>query len=246
MSAYLAGFGPSSRRMSFGEIEEVLGFSLPASARQFPAWWANDPNPSRHSHSWLSAGWETGDLDLAAEQVTFRRAGTAQEAAPRPRPEPPRGTARSHPPAAEAVPEGDPVQLALTMQWLKLGLVDLDGTASLRFPSVPSAPGLYRFRLVGEDSLRCYIGETADLRRRFAHYRKPGPTQATNIRLNELLLAHLGGGGRVELDVVTGGVLLVIGEARVQADLADKATRRLLEHAALVAQGGAAVDSLNR
>lgn len=146
----------------------------------------------------------------------------------------------------QAAPEGNPVHLALTMQWMRIGLVTLDHEGALRFPPAPNVPGLYRFRLIGGNSLRCYIGETVDLRRRFAHYRNPGPTQATNIRLNELLREHAGTGGRTELDVITGPVTLVIGSVPTDADLADKATRRLLEHAALVGQDGTAVDSLNR
>jgi hypothetical protein len=243
LSAHLANLGPSVRLMSFGAVEEVLGFGLPGGARRFQAWWANDPNPSRHSNAWLSVGWVTGDLDLSAELVTFRRAEAAQKTAPRP--ESIDGAVRSHSPASQAIPEGDPVQLALSMQWYKLGLVDLDSAHALRFPSTPSAPGLYRFHLIGEGFIRRYVGETADLRRRFAHYRRPGPSQQTNIRLNKLLSEHVASGGRVELDIITGGTILTIGEARIDADFSDKATRRLFEYAALVAHGGAAVDSLN-
>ncbi len=61
-------------RASFTEIERVLGFPLPKSARRHPAWWANEKN-GRHTHAraWIGAGWKTEDVDIAAESVTFRR-----------------------------------------------------------------------------------------------------------------------------------------------------------------------------
>ena len=59
---------------SFDQIETVLGFRLPYSARAHPAWWANE---QRGGHSqkraWLDAGWRTSDLNLTGETVTFRR-----------------------------------------------------------------------------------------------------------------------------------------------------------------------------
>ena len=60
---------------SFGEIEAVLGFDLPASARRHPAWWANQKSGRRHSLAWQDAGWRTRDLNLTAETVTFERTG---------------------------------------------------------------------------------------------------------------------------------------------------------------------------
>ena len=54
---------------SFKEIEEVLGFSLPASARQYQAWWANQMRSQ--SLGWQSAGWKTASVDLDAEKITF-------------------------------------------------------------------------------------------------------------------------------------------------------------------------------
>jgi hypothetical protein len=139
-----------------------------------------------------------------------------------------------------------PVRLSLEMQWYQLGALACSEDGVLQIPAAPACPGLYRIRLIGDEGTRHYIGEAADLRRRLAHYRNPGPTQATNLRLNKLLREHLNGGGQAVLDISTGEIALLIGDAPVQANLHDKVTRRLLEHAALVAEGGAAVESLNR
>lgn len=57
----------------FEQIEGVLGFDLPVTARKRPQWWANEQGKSTHvqSQAWLDAGFETRNLDLAAETVDF-------------------------------------------------------------------------------------------------------------------------------------------------------------------------------
>jgi len=61
-------------KLSFGEIERILGTSLPQSARRYQAWWANELN-GRHvqAASWLNAGYSTENLDLSSETVWFRQ-----------------------------------------------------------------------------------------------------------------------------------------------------------------------------
>jgi len=59
--------------MTFHEVEEVLGFSLPASAWKYPAWWSNAASGQSQVKSWRDAGWETRDLDLRGRKVTFVR-----------------------------------------------------------------------------------------------------------------------------------------------------------------------------
>ena len=58
-------------RLRFVEIEKLLGFSLPASARSYPAWWSNTRGSHTHAAAWLDAGWTTAKLDLAGGAVTF-------------------------------------------------------------------------------------------------------------------------------------------------------------------------------
>jgi hypothetical protein len=59
---------------SFGQIEEVLGRSLPKSSRLYRAWWGNDTKGSHtHANSWLLAGWETSQVNLAGETLVFVR-----------------------------------------------------------------------------------------------------------------------------------------------------------------------------
>jgi hypothetical protein len=61
------------KRMSFAEIERVLGFKLPKSAYEYEAWWSNNPTGHSHSRAWIEAGWRTEAVDLAARKVTFQR-----------------------------------------------------------------------------------------------------------------------------------------------------------------------------
>lgn len=74
LARHLARLQHQSWRASFDEIERVLNFNLPESARKYNAWWANQSGPG-HSQTagWIDAGWKTSDLDLAAEKVTFSR-----------------------------------------------------------------------------------------------------------------------------------------------------------------------------
>ena len=67
-------------RFTFAKIENILGFPLPASARTYPAWWANQRGPGHsQSHSWMNAGWHSGVIDLKSKQVTFRPVALARE-----------------------------------------------------------------------------------------------------------------------------------------------------------------------
>jgi hypothetical protein len=71
-----------SRRMSFKEIERILGFKLPESAYKHEAWWSNNATGHSHARAWLKFGWHTEALDLAAREVTFRRSARSPNLAP--------------------------------------------------------------------------------------------------------------------------------------------------------------------
>ena len=71
---FLKSLDEQERRMSFTEIERLIGQQLPPSARKHSPWWANyRSSSSRQSWAWLDAGWETCDLDFEAESVNFTR-----------------------------------------------------------------------------------------------------------------------------------------------------------------------------
>jgi hypothetical protein len=60
--------------LTFAEIEDLLGFTLPDDARVEQAWWANaDPDsPSPQSLSWIQAS-RTATPRLPAQVVVFER-----------------------------------------------------------------------------------------------------------------------------------------------------------------------------
>ena len=61
-------------KLSFTEIEKILGNSLPSSARRYSAWWANQQVEGHvQSNSWMDAGFQTETLDLNAGTVSFRK-----------------------------------------------------------------------------------------------------------------------------------------------------------------------------
>lgn len=67
---YLRRSGQSSVRLTFAEIEKVLGDKLPASAYKYSAWWANGSHVQ--ANAWLDAGYNA-DADLNTQIVVFSR-----------------------------------------------------------------------------------------------------------------------------------------------------------------------------
>ena len=65
----------SEWKTCFSEVESILGFSLPPSARRHRPWWANQRSDNGHNHAlaWTAAGWETDEVDMDAETLSFRR-----------------------------------------------------------------------------------------------------------------------------------------------------------------------------
>jgi hypothetical protein len=58
--------------LDFETVESVIGSTLPKSADEYQAWWANDASHSQ-AKAWLEAGWQTENLNLAGRTVEFVR-----------------------------------------------------------------------------------------------------------------------------------------------------------------------------
>ena len=71
LTDHLLSVDEYSHFMSFDQIEEVLGFSLPQSARDHQAWWANQLKGQ--SLAWLRAGFKTSGVVVDEERLTFIR-----------------------------------------------------------------------------------------------------------------------------------------------------------------------------
>ena len=71
--------------MSFAQIERILGFALPASAYEYPAWWSNHVSSHVQAQAWANAGYQVEQLDLAAKKVVFKRGNPMRGVSERPR-----------------------------------------------------------------------------------------------------------------------------------------------------------------
>jgi hypothetical protein len=72
LRAHLAGRKEPVVRMTFVEIEAILGADLPASARRYRPWWANEAAGTHvHARAWLDVGRRAINVDLGAELVEF-------------------------------------------------------------------------------------------------------------------------------------------------------------------------------
>ncbi len=58
-------------RMSFAEIERVIGFRLPASASRHRAWWSSSTASHSQARAWSEAGWKVETVDLSERVVIF-------------------------------------------------------------------------------------------------------------------------------------------------------------------------------
>lgn len=73
LTEYLSRLDGDAFMTNFGAIEDILGFELPPSARQYPAWWANQGRGQ--SLAWEQAGWKTSEVSVGIGTVQFVRAG---------------------------------------------------------------------------------------------------------------------------------------------------------------------------
>ncbi len=89
MSKYapLKEYLQSSRKarvpMTFGQLERLLGFRMPASSRAHRAWWANNPTGHVNSQAWHDAGFRSAEVE--AERLVFVKLNHPDQCANPPR-----------------------------------------------------------------------------------------------------------------------------------------------------------------
>ncbi len=74
LADYLRKQRGSEIRMTFAQIERVIGGKLPAS-QHHRAWWSNNPFNNVMTKVWLDAGFVTEQVDIEGRKLVFRRAG---------------------------------------------------------------------------------------------------------------------------------------------------------------------------
>jgi hypothetical protein len=60
-------------RMSFSDIERIIGRKLPPSAETHRAWWSNNASNNVMTRAWLKAGFQSEQVDLPGRKLLFRR-----------------------------------------------------------------------------------------------------------------------------------------------------------------------------
>jgi hypothetical protein len=132
------------------------------------------------------------------------------------------------------------IHVLVELDWVPLGPV-FQSSGELDFPkAAPDEPGIYRFTLRSGDQHSVYIGEAVRLARRFAQYRRPGPTQRTNQHINKLMKTTLEAGGSVFVDIAT-----EVHVGAEEADMSYRPYRLVAENAALIATRQAGVKAEN-
>ena len=233
-------------KASFAEIEDILGFSLPPSARLHRAWWANTDNKRTYATSWLKEGWRVAAVDFSSQHVVFNRQDTVVLPVKSRRVNDiPVTMQNGNGLTPHAWDDSRSLECKLGMRWQPLGRVIWEN-GELQFPGVARAPGIYRLRIRQGDAESLYIGETQNLFRRFGHYRRPGPRQKTSIRIHAELRKALTDGAEVSVAVVTSGAWLNYTGVIIPADFFSKAVRCLFENAALVEERAEDIEVLNK
>lgn len=75
LEIYLSGVRSETVRLTFAEMDGILGSPLPRSAYQYSAFWGNSTEGSTHvwADAWQRAGWRVTGFNLDQRYVDFRR-----------------------------------------------------------------------------------------------------------------------------------------------------------------------------
>jgi len=119
------------------------------------------------------------------------------------------------------------MNVAVSFNWSEIGKA-FKQDEKLCFPTAPEAPGIYQFNI----REKIYVGETVKLRRRFQHYRTPGSSQRTNVRINQSILEALNDGFEITVNIIEQAKIIVYG-IESSLDLSKKSGRLLVESAVL-------------
>lgn len=238
LTEFLEGLDQDIWKARITDVEAILGFALPQSARKFREWWGND---THNGQPWRAAGWRTGDVDVVKEAVTFSRCETVT--VDRPCQETPAD-------AVTDICEWDvPIrkECNIAMEWQPLGKVTTDQGELLAFPQVNAVPAIYRFRIrIAGGPERSYVGEAINLKRRFGNYRNPGSTQQTSVRINAILKGALADGAEISVSAVFEDRAWIHRDGKnAPVNFLSKAVRCLFENAAIVDGAGSEIESLN-
>lgn len=190
---YLSGLPKAKTDVTlrFAEIEKIIGAKLPRSASDYQAWWSNQSHGVQ-APAWTDAGFVVDAVDFGRKIVRFSR-----------------GTKTSKPRQRKASqPRRAKIDLSATTLieagFHSCGHWELKPGGGIHFiGDIPKDPGAYGHAV---DGMVMYIGvATMGLKKRIRFYGKPGSTQRTSLRVNDLIAKELAKNRRVELLVVVPG-----------------------------------------
>lgn len=83
LSGFLKAQTAQRLPMTFTQVEKVLGTKLPSSALKYQAWWANEATGSHvQAQAWMTAGFQTAEVDLSEQKLVFARSRALTTQAP--------------------------------------------------------------------------------------------------------------------------------------------------------------------
>jgi hypothetical protein len=177
--------------LRFSEIERIIQARLPKSASEYTEWWANQ-DQGVQAPAWIGADFLVNGVDFGRKLVRFQRGNRTTK--PRIANKSPRPRARIDLPASELLDAG--FHLCGTWELLPEGGIRVVG-------DIPKEPGVYAHVV---DGVVMYVGvATMGLKKRVYFYAKPGSTQLTSVRVNDLVYKELAKKRKVELLVVVPG-----------------------------------------
>ena len=79
LSDFLKRSDKDTIKISFSEIEKLLGFELPQSAKKHRAFWANSDSHTI-ALTWMSSGYEISNVDMQNNELEFSKTSVLQSA----------------------------------------------------------------------------------------------------------------------------------------------------------------------
>jgi hypothetical protein len=81
LSDFLKNQAKDEIRLSFAQIERIIGQKLPPKAQHHRAWWSNSASNNVMTKAWLDAGFRSEQVDLEDRKLVFRRLRAGRHAA---------------------------------------------------------------------------------------------------------------------------------------------------------------------
>jgi len=201
------------------EVEDIIGSSLPKSAREHRTWWANSGGSLVHQNAWLDAGWRVERTDLMRDVIVFRRlriGGTAVATSGRiERPGRTPQKAAEKRLAKEMSALRQPATVTLRSEWTTLGDVQRTPCSS---NSIPQEGGVLRFAAMDGDEVVTVIVATLSVHQAYRSLRMEmkGLDNDTDSQIGRELCKKDGFDAKapIECDVVKSGNAWLLTDGR--------------------------------